>query len=141
MSTGVRAIERNIETANIWLNELCDELDHIDKEDAWVRLSAVLQTVRDRAPVDDAVDFASQLPHLIRGTYYDSWNPSDTPHTWRHREEYLNAVNHKLGPHAPIDTERTVRAVLKVASHHVNPDALKKLKATHPKEVWDLWPQ
>jgi uncharacterized protein (DUF2267 family) len=140
MESHVSTIERNINTTNVWLNEISDELNQIDKEEAWTRLGAVLQTVRDRIPVDEAADFAAQLPELIRGVYFQSWNPSDTPKTWRHREEYLGAFNEKLGPHDPIDAEETIRAVLKVAARHMDNAALKKVKDTHPKEVWDLWP-
>ena len=140
MSTHVSAIERNIKMANIWLNELTEELQCEDKEEAWVRLGAVLQTLRDRVPVDEAADFAAQLPVLIRGFYYESWNPSDTPQKWRHKTDYLAAVNAKLGLHKPIDAEETVRAVLKIAAHHMDTGAIKKIKESHPKEVWDLWP-
>jgi uncharacterized protein (DUF2267 family) len=141
MLTHVNTIERNIETVNVWLKELTSELPDVDRDDAWTRLSAVLQTVRDRVPPDEAAEFAAQLPEIVRGAYYGSWNPSDTPQKWRHRNEYLQAVNDKLGPREPVDAEQTVRAVLKVLSRHMDSGALQKIKETHPKEVWDLWPQ
>ncbi|MCW8196592.1 DUF2267 domain-containing protein [Proteobacteria bacterium 005FR1] len=140
MQSSVHVIDRNVETTNIWLNELSDQLDHIDKEDAWARLNAVLRTVRDRVPVDEAVDFAAQLPTLIRGSYYEGWRPSQAPHRWRHKEEYLEAVKDRLPGRENVDVEQTVKAVLEVLGHHMNPQELEKIKSIHPKEVWDLWP-
>lgn len=140
MQSSVGSIERNVEMANVWLNEISSELHNIDKEDAWTRLAAVLQTLRDRIPVDEAAGFAAQLPPLIRGIYYESWHPAGTPHKWRHKRDYLESVDAKLGPHEPVDLEETVRAVLKVAARHMDANELQKVKAMHSKEIWDLWP-
>lgn len=137
----VSVINRNVEMANIWLNEISKEMEQIDKDEAWACLNAVLRTVRDRVPVDEVADFAAQLPTLIRGAYYEGWRPSDAPHKWRHKEEYLAAIEEKLHGRENLDPERAARAVLNVAARHVNPEELKKLKAIHPKDVWDLWPQ
>lgn len=141
MQTHVSAIERNIELTNIWLSELCSELNDIDKEDAWQRLGAVLQTVRDRMPVNEAADFAAQLPTLIRGEYFESWRPETAPHKWRRKDEYLDAVNAKLGPRPAVDAEETTRAVLKVAKRHMDANEIEKVRKRHTKEMWDLWPQ
>lgn len=136
----VTTIDRNIEMANVWLGEISDEMDHISREDAWACMNAVLRTVRDRVPMDEAVHFAAQLPTLIRGSYYEDWRPHESPHKWRHREEYLAAVKDKLPGRENYDAEKTIRAVLNVVGHHMNPEELKKIKAIHPREVWDLWP-
>lgn len=140
MQSHVSTIDRNVEMTNVWLGEIADEMEQIGKEDAWACMNAVLRTVRDRVPVDEAVHFAAQLPTLIRGSYYEDWRPSEAPHKWRHKEEYLAAVKEKLPGRENYDTEKAVRAVLRVAGHHMNPDELRKIKAIHPKDVWDLWP-
>lgn len=144
MDTHVSSIERNLELTNTWLKELSTELHDIEHEEAWRRLGAVLQTVRDRIPVDEAANFAAQLPVLIRGYYYEGWKPESTPHKWRNKDEYCNAVNAKLGPRSPgatqVDPEETIRAVLKVTANHVENGELIKLKQMHNQEMQYLWP-
>ncbi len=140
MQTSVNTVERNVIMANAWLNDLSSELHDIDREDAWTRLSAVLQTLRDRISVNDAAGFAAQLPALIRGVFFDSWHPAGTPHKWRHKDDYFDAVSAKMRAHPPIDVEETIRAVLKVAARHMDSQELEKVKKMHPKEMWDLWP-
>ena len=140
MQSHVRAIDRNIETTNIWLNELSNELHAEDKEEAWNCLNAVLRTIRDRLPAEDAVHFAAQLPTLIRGSYYEGWRPSEAPHKWRHKEDYLAAVRDRMPGRDKMDIEEAVRAVLRVAGHHMNEEEIRKIKSIHPKDVWDLWP-
>jgi uncharacterized protein (DUF2267 family) len=140
MQSSVSVIDKNVELTNVWLNEISDQLDQIDKEDAWARLNAVLRTVRDRLPVDEAADFAAQLPTLIRGSYYEGWVPSKAPHKWRHKGEYLEAVKDRLPGRDNVDIEQTIKAVLMVVGKHMNPEEIEKIKLIHSKEVWDLWP-
>ncbi|MFI8891646.1 DUF2267 domain-containing protein [Streptomyces paradoxus] len=35
----------------------------------------MLHPLRDRLPVETAVQFGAQLPTLVRGVYYDGWRP------------------------------------------------------------------
>src|SRR5271165_6591201 len=72
-------IERNVETAHIWLKELSHELGAEDHQYAYRVLRAVLHALRDRLTVDVAAKLAAQLPTLIRGVYYEDWVPSRTP--------------------------------------------------------------
>jgi len=39
----------------------------------------VLHAPRDRLPVQETADLAAQLPVLIRGIYYEGWDPARVP--------------------------------------------------------------
>lgn len=140
MQSNVSTIDRNLEVTNTWLKEISEELHGIEREEAWKRLGAVLQTMRDRITVDEAANFAAQLPLLIRGHYYEGWKPESTPKKWRSKDEYFTAVNEKIGKPEPIDAEETVRAVLKVTARHIDDGEVQKVKEMHNKEMWELWP-
>ncbi|MFE8071807.1 DUF2267 domain-containing protein [Marinobacteraceae bacterium S3BR75-40.1] len=141
MQASVDTVERNVTVINTWLRETADELGGIDEEDAWLRLRAVLQTLRERITVDEAAHFAAQLPIIARGLFFEGWHPTDSPQKWRHREEILEAINEKMSGREPVDAEATLRAVLSVIQRHLEPGEVEKIKEMHPKEVWDLWPQ
>src|ERR1035438_1312523 len=72
-------IEHSVEKAHIWLKEVAAEMGDEDRQSAYRALRAVLHTLRDRLTVDVAVKLAAQLPTLIRGIYYEDWDPSRTP--------------------------------------------------------------
>ncbi|MFF8994577.1 DUF2267 domain-containing protein [Streptomyces sp. NPDC014983] len=71
--------EHAIHSANIWLKGVSEALGTEDRHLAHRILRAWLHTFRDRLTVDVAAHFAAQLPELIRGVYYDGWDPSVVP--------------------------------------------------------------
>src|SRR4051794_2580803 len=71
---GVDVFDKTLQTTHIWLNEIGETIGP-DRHVAWHVLSAVLRTLRDRMPIDLAAHLGSQLPLLVRGTYYDQWMP------------------------------------------------------------------
>lgn len=139
MQSSIDIVDHNVKTINTWLKDISDELDGIGEQEAWSRLKAALQTVRDRITVNEAADFSAQLPMIVRGLYFEGWHPAETPHKWRDRADYLDAFSRKLDGDG--DAEQTLKAVLRVLDRHLDSNELKRVKEMHPKEVWDLWPQ
>lgn len=139
MQSSINIVDQNVKTINTWLRDISDELDAISEEDAWARLKAVLQTLRDRITVDEAADFAAQLPIIARGLFFEGWHPAETPHKWRNREQYMEAFAEKLKGEG--DSEETLKAVLRVLDRHLDSNELARVKEMHPKEIWDLWPR
>lgn len=139
MQSSIDIVDQNVKTINTWLKDISTELDAISEEEAWARLKAVLQTLRDRITVNEAADFAAQLPILARGLFFEGWKPAETPHKWRDREQYLQAFEQTID--GDVDAEQTLKAVLKVLDRHLDSNELAEVRKMHPKEVWDLWPQ
>jgi len=78
-STGFDAFERATQTAHTWLRGVADAFGTDDRRFAFRALRAWLHTLRDRLTVDAAADFAAGLPELLRGVYYDGWQPAKAP--------------------------------------------------------------
>ncbi|GLQ55509.1 hypothetical protein GCM10010862_27680 [Devosia nitrariae] len=103
-------------------------------------LSAVLHTVRDRLPTDLSAHLGAQLPLLVRGTYYDQFQPSKQPVRSRTLDEFLEQVEQELKFIRPVNTVEATRTVFKVLSHYVDPGEVRKVRAALPEQVRDLWP-
>jgi uncharacterized protein (DUF2267 family) len=73
-ATGLDVFDKTLQTTNIWLNEICDTLGP-DRRVAWKVLSVVLHKLRDRLPVPLAAHLGAQLPLLVRGVFYDQFQP------------------------------------------------------------------
>jgi uncharacterized protein (DUF2267 family) len=138
-TTGIDAFDKTIQVTNTWLNEIM--ADHgPDRQAAWHVLSAVLHVLRDRLTTDLSANLGAQLPLLVRGTYYDQFEPSRQPDKSRSLDEFLDHVQQELRYTRPIDSKEAVRSVFKVLSHYIDPGEVRKVRQALPADVRDLWP-
>ncbi|MGW0198756.1 DUF2267 domain-containing protein [Nonomuraea sp. NPDC003201] len=86
--TRVQSIEHTVQTTNRWLGDLADAIGTEDRNLAQRVLRGWLHAVRDGLTVDSAAHLAAQLPDLLRGVYYNGWEPSRVP-IRRSREEFI----------------------------------------------------
>ena len=122
-----------------WLKDLMEELDWEEPHKAYLALRAVLHVLRDRLTVEEAAQLAAQLPMLIRGFYYEGWDPSGKPLKERHQEEFLSHVKSYFKNDEKIEPERVVRAVFKVLSKHISQGEIEDIKQTLPGNLRILW--
>src|SRR3954451_25395273 len=87
--SSVDSIERTVHKTNEWLGDVAEELGTEDRAEAWRVLRAYLQVLRDRLTVDEAAQLAAQLPHLLRGVFYEGFDPGHQPERIRDRDELL----------------------------------------------------
>jgi len=78
-TTRVDIIDRSVEKAHIWINDMAAELSTEDSQHAYRVLRAFLHALRDHLTVDEAAKLAAQLPIFVRGVFYEGWDPSRTP--------------------------------------------------------------
>ena len=127
-------IEHSVEKAHIWLKEIAEELGVDDRQYAYRALRAVLHTLRDRLTVDVAAKLAAQLPTLIRGIYYEDWDPSRTPLPLHDVEAFLDHVLAEGGMAGETEASVAVTAVARVLRAHVSPGEIDHVLAVLPDE-------
>ncbi|KAB0266261.1 DUF2267 domain-containing protein [Microvirga brassicacearum] len=90
MSTsGLDVVDKTLQATNLWLKEISDELGP-DRKVAWKVLSVVLHKLRDRIPVELSTHLGAELPLLVRGVYYDQFEPAKQPRRGHSREPSRN---------------------------------------------------
>ncbi|MBY5445812.1 DUF2267 domain-containing protein [Rhizobium leguminosarum] len=138
-ASGVAVFDKTLQTTNMWLDDLMANQGP-DRQLAWHVLGAVLHTLRDRLPIDLAAHLSAQLPLLVRGAYYDRYDPSKQPVRSRSLDEFLEQVNEELSSTRPVDAKEAVRSVFRVLSHYIDPGEVRKVRHGLPAEVQALWP-
>ena len=88
----VEIIDRSVEKAHIWLNDLARELGTEDRQHAYRVLRAFLHALRDHLSVDETAQLAAQLPIFVRGVFYEGWDPSRTPEHDRDLDSFLARI-------------------------------------------------
>lgn len=125
-------IEHSIEKTHIWLKELEEELGIEDRHYAYRALRAVLHALRDRLTVDVAAKLAAQLPTLIRGIYYEDWDPSRTPLPIHDVDAFLDHVAAEGRMAGETEASLAVTAVSRVLREHVTPGEIDDVLAVLP---------
>ncbi len=121
-----------------WLNELCDDLGW-QKPQAYLLLRETLHAIRDFLTVNEAADLAAQLPVLVRGVYFDGWDPSQTPVKPRNKADLLKRVEARFQKTPLEDPERSIAAVFDLLRRHISWGELQHVKQAMRKPIQELW--
>jgi uncharacterized protein (DUF2267 family) len=141
MSAAVDVFETTVHKSNRWLSELMQLMGSNDRHRAYLALRAVLHALRDRLTVEEVAELGAQLPMLIRGFYYEGWDPSGKPLRLRHKEEFLNRIEQEFSGDNRIGAEGAARAVFSLLAKRVSEGEIKDVKQALPAEIRDLWPE
>jgi uncharacterized protein (DUF2267 family) len=137
LTARVDAIERTVHKTNEWVGDLSQELGTDDRE-AWRVLRAYLQVLRDRLTIDEAAQLAAQLPHLLRGVYYEGFDPSKQPERIRDRDVFLARLADRADLSDPAKAGPAAAAATRVLRRHVTAGEIEDVFVQLPREISDV---
>jgi uncharacterized protein (DUF2267 family) len=114
MATNSTVFDHAVRTADDWLASVAREFDTDDRGFAYRTLRAWLHGLRDELTVEACAHFAAQLPEVLRGIYYEGWDPSQVP-----VDHDLDAYLHRFAREAQVRPSevRHVASTLTAALH------------------------
>ena len=133
-------IEITLHTTNLWLEDLMEKLGWKDRDQAYQALRVVLHALRDRLPEEALAALAAQLPLLIRGIYYEGWDPSGKPLNEPQKEDFLAQIAAAFRNNPEVDPERVAWAVFKVLKRYATSGDIRDMGQILPPEIRALWP-
>lgn len=122
-----------LNTANSWLSDVRAEFGTLDRRFAHRVLRAWLHTLRDRLTVDSAAKFGAQLPELLRGIYYDGWDPSRVPIKFS-QGEYVERFAAEARISA-ADVRSAAATVARALANRLSPGQLDEALAQIPEDL------
>ncbi len=133
--------DKTLATTYRWLDDLGENLGWHDRERSYRALGAVLHALRDRLPVDEAVELGASLPLLVRGYYYEGWRPAATPRRYRDKEQFLEQVCHDAPWLDADEAERIVTGTFALLSSEIGGGEPAQVRRLLPAEIRELWAQ
>lgn len=139
--TKLAVLETTVQKTHEWLRDINKGLGFDNDRAAYAALRAVLHALRGLLGADQVAHLGAQLPMLIRGIYYEGWDPSPAWRERRSEQAFLAAVGRELHGHLELqDTERVARTVLRVLAQQLTPGEIGKIVDALPRDVRALWP-
>jgi len=135
--TTVDAVQRTVQKSNEWLHDLAADLG-VDERTAWRVLRAYLHLLRDRLTVDEAAQLAAQLPHLLRGVFYEGFDPRRQPERIRDREVFLERLRERAQLADAEEAANVAAAATRVLRRHITEGEFEDVLAQLPAEIRDV---
>ncbi|WP_050930872.1 DUF2267 domain-containing protein [Aestuariivita boseongensis] len=136
---GLRILDDAAHSTNVWVNDINERLGWDNKHRAYRLMRAVLHAVRDHLRVDEAAQLAAQLPTLIRGIYYDGWNPSKTPLIERKADGFIALVQKDFETDPLGDAPQAIAAVIAVMRAHVSKGEMDEVENSFTTDIRALF--
>ena len=137
-ANGLEVFDKTLQTTNTWLNEISAEIGP-GRQVAWKVLSVVLHKLRDRLPIETAAHLGADLPLLIRGVYYDQFQPARMPSQCRNMEQFCAEVAEWLSDTRPLDPETATASVFRALSRHLPQGQVRKVQDSLPGDIRQAW--
>ena len=139
--THLTFLETTVQKTHEWLRDIKKELGFDNDRAAYAALRATLHGLRDLLGTYQVAQLGAQLPMLVRGLYYEGWNPAPSSAAGRPlRHDFLEAVRRQLHDHEELrNTERVARIVFSVIKTHISPGEIAHIVQSLPPEVRTLW--
>jgi uncharacterized protein (DUF2267 family) len=134
--TGVDSLDRSIDKTNAWLADVAAKFGTEDRRMAYRVTRSWLHTLRDRLPVPIAAHIAAQLPELLRGVFYEGWNPSKVPIKYS-RDEYVARFARDAQLHH-TEVPRAGRLVTSAMQRHISAGAIGEVLGALPADIRSL---
>ena len=139
--TGFHSFDTTVDKTNHVLNEI----EHAygwpksRRNQSYAALRAVLHALRDRLPVDESAQLAAQLPMLIRGLYFDGWNPKRVP-VKMGKAEFEERVRREFPFDIDGDVQSLISTVLRALQQFGTAAEWNDVRSTMPKELASVVP-
>jgi len=131
--TKVTALDHAMDAAHTWINDVAKQFDTEDREFAYRVLRARLHTLRDRLTVEASAQFCGPASDLIRGIFYQAWNPHAVPDKYD-AEAYTVRFSREANI-ALDDVGKAATATTAAALHHLPVTQMDKALSQLPTEI------
>lgn len=136
----ISVFEKTEQKTMHWIKSISANMGSTDMQRSYTILRAVLHATRDRLRPEEAVQLGAQLPMLIRGFYYEGWDPHDKPKKYRHKAQFLEEIHKRVPTLDQTQLERAATAVFATLESEMPGGELEQVRHTFPEELRELWP-
>lgn len=110
-------------------------LDVYDSHVAYEACRAVFHVLRDQMSLEGSSLLTAQLPLLLRGVYFEGWNPGVPKKHIRTASDFYRQVLAEYSGPDVIDAESMVSGVLRMLRTHISSEQIDEVRCVLPEPV------
>jgi uncharacterized protein (DUF2267 family) len=137
----IHVFERTTHEAHEWVNELAGRTGWSNEREVLRLLRTVLTRIRDHLPVNEMAQFSAQMPLVLRGMFFEGWQPKLTPVHERHAADFVASIEERVGDVIDYQGQADIKAVFNVINARISRGEVADVRACLPEELRDLWPE
>jgi uncharacterized protein (DUF2267 family) len=133
-------LRKSIEKMNTWLHEIQINAGWVNESAlALAVLRATLHELRDHLLLNELAHFSAQLPLIVRGIFFENWQPSKQRIKERHLKDFLNTIYGNLPEtYQDLDIKSAVEAVFVVLKSKLGAGEVEKISNNLPHGIRDF---
>jgi uncharacterized protein (DUF2267 family) len=135
-----RTVDHTIQVTNEWVNQMDNILDGGDINKSFHLLRATLHALRDILPLDEVAQLSAQLPIMIRGLYFEGWDPSNTPLKHRNKKDFIRRVSEALKSDPFENPEAAIEAVFSLLNARISAGEIEDVRHSLKRHLREIWP-
>ncbi len=137
--SAIPAFAQATQQAEEWVHELGRSLGWHERR-AMRLLRSALHALRDFLTIGEMADLSAQLPLLLRGVYFEGWQPNRTPARNRKKEDFIARIAADFRNDPIEDAEAAVEAVFALLDRHISQGEISEARNAMKKSLRELWP-
>ena len=139
VNTGLNNFEKSLKKTYAWLDDLTKELGYENNKETYLLFKAVVQSIRDILTIERAIHLGEQFPMIIKGFYYENWNPFKNEINDKKMYTFLALVSKKYQGHKVVDSVGDISITLHFLSKKISKNEIKEIEAIIPQEIVSFW--
>lgn len=139
-SSELKAFEHTMALTNEWLNQLDQRLGWENKQRTYRLLRETMHAIRDCLGVNEASHLASELPMLIRGLYYEGWEPSATPVADNKKDAFILRIDRAFKNDPLENSETAIRAIFDFLGEKISKGEIRDVRQSMSADLQKMWP-
>ena len=138
---GLEVIDHTVQLTHEWIVDLRDRLDWTSSRDVLRLLRVTLAQVRDHLGHNEVAQLSAQLPLLIRGMFFEGWQPAHTPVRDRALDHFIAAIAAQVDDVRDWRGVEDVEVVFAMLGTKITHGEMADIKAGLPTAIRQLWPE
>ena len=131
--------DKTTQKSQRWIEEIKTEINTADDNKAYLALRTVLHSLRNHLQINEAIHLGAELPMLIRGLYFEGWDPNEKPLKEKTKSEYLKYFRKYFFNLSDDQIEKMLVGVFKVLDKKISSGEMNDVRNNLPKHVRSIW--